>query len=279
MIMEKQVSRFKNKKVTMNFTPTILTLCSLVTSCETIPNSKPFNSIANHHAAKVSEKTVSDIRPPDGFKQLAGPALSFDAFLQKQKLKSDKTVYLFDGQKKANQSAQYAVLDISVGEKDLQQCADAVMRLRAEYFYEQGKFERIEFYNGKREKLNYTKRLNGKQNSRENFMKYMDYVFSYCGTASLPYSLKNKAIKDLQIGDILLKPGSPGHTVMVMNLAENVKGQKVYLLAQSYMPAQDIHILKNPMNSNLSPWYELNDDEVIDTPEWKFYKGQLYGWK
>lgn len=77
----------------------------------------------------------------------------------------------------------------------------------------------------------------------------------------------------MQIGDILLKPGSPGHTVMVVDMATNNAGKKLYLLAQSYMPAQDFE------NKNISPWYELNDNEEINTPEWKFYKNQLYQWK
>ena len=31
------------------------------------------------------------------------------------------------------------------------------------------------------------------------------------------------------------------------------------MLAQSYQPAQDIHIVVNPLNEKMSPWYEVTD--------------------
>jgi len=36
------------------------------------------------------------------------------------------------------------------------------------------------------------------------------------------------------------------------------------------MPAQDIHILKNPGNPELSPWYIVGKGERLITPEWIF---------
>lgn len=58
-------------------------------------------------------------------------------------------------------------------------------------------------------------------------------------------------------------------------------GKKVFLLAQSYMPAQQIHILVNPANRGLSPWYELsdNDEGKLYTPEWVFEKKDLKRFK
>jgi len=48
------------------------------------------------------------------------------------------------------------------------------------------------------------------------------------------------------------------------------------LACQGYMPAQDIQVLKNPMNKNLSPWYELDvNTEIIETPEWTFNSTDL----
>lgn len=66
---------------------------------------------------------------------------------------------------------------------------------------------------------------------------------------------ENGAVKS---GDFILQPGSPGHLVIIVGAARNVSGKKVYLLAESFMPAQDIHILVNPQNRTISPWYELD---------------------
>ncbi|MBZ4654739.1 MAG: hypothetical protein JG781_2096 [Peptococcaceae bacterium] len=59
-------------------------------------------------------------------------------------------------------------------------------------------------------------------------------------------------------------------------MAENKKTEeKIFILAQSYMPAQDIQILKNPMNQEISPWYSINFGEELHTPEWKSKKDDL----
>ena len=83
-------------------------------------------------------------------------------------------------------------------------------------------------------------------------------------------------VNKMQVGDVFIKGGFPGHAVIVVDMAINEEtGKKLFLLAQSYMPAQDIHILKNPANSRLSPWYELDFGEVLYTPEWTFDRDDL----
>ena len=76
---------------------------------------------------------IIDISLPVGFIRENDHSGSFAEFLRNIALKKDKMVYQFNGYPKTNQLVQFAVLNISVGNKDLQQCADAVMRLRAEY--------------------------------------------------------------------------------------------------------------------------------------------------
>jgi hypothetical protein len=99
----------------------------------------------------------------------------------------------------------------------------------------------------------------------------MDVVFSYAGTLSLSRELMAVPINEMKIGDVLIQGGSPGHAVIVVDMATNRMGSKLYMLAQSYMPAQDIQILCNPANKDHSPWYELDaKTSSIITPEWEF---------
>jgi hypothetical protein len=105
----------------------------------------------------------------------------------------------------------------------------------------------------------------------------MDYVFSYANTRSLNQELSPVTnILEMQIGDVFIQTGNPyGHAVIVVDMAENPEtNEKVFMLAQSYMPAQDIQILVNRNHTGISPWYELGEDQ-IDTPEWTFYSGDL----
>jgi hypothetical protein len=61
-----------------------------------------------------------------------------------------------------------------------------------------------------------------------------------------------------------------------MDVAQHRSGKKVFLLAQSYMPAQDIHILKNPASQ--TPWYDADFGSRLITPEWIFNTGSLMQW-
>jgi hypothetical protein len=225
------------------------------------------NTVQNPYAV------IGDIPPPAGYLRTPAEKKSFPNWLRGIELKKEKTVYLYNGLPKTNQSAQFAVLNISVGHKDLQQCADAVMRLRAEYLYAQKKYATIDFRDN-----NNTSYVLGKITDRNHFDNYLDKVFSQCGTLSLEKQLEPvRDIDQLKPGDVLIQGGSPGHAMIVADMAADKSGKKIYLLAQSYMPAQDIHIVINPSNNGLSPWYELNAKAVY-TPEWSFPKMRFKTW-
>lgn len=217
--------------------------------------------------------SIGDIPVPGNYSRIEVEKKSFAQWLRRISLKKSKTIHLYDGSVKADQSAQFAVLNISVGNQDLQQCADAVMRLRAEFLYAQKRFGEIVFRDNNNSKYAF-----GTNEDRNHFNKYLDRVFSYCGTISLERQLNQvRDTKDIKIGDVLISGGSPGHAMLVADMAINSQGKRIYLLAQGYMPAQDIHIVVNPSDAALSPWYEMNNKEV-DTPGWSFRRGHFKTW-
>lgn len=152
------------------------------------------------------------ILTPEGFERTITDENSFAEYLKQLPLKPHGSeVTFYNGSTKPNYDVYDAVVDLNIGKKDLHQCADAVMRLRAEYLWKQKQYDKIHF--------NFT---NGFR------------------------------------VDLTLNPQTK---------------EKIFLLAQSYMPAQEIQILKNPDNNNkISPWYSVDFGEILETPEWTFYK-------
>lgn len=237
---------------------------------------------------------VARFPPPSGYTRAESATSSFAHFLRHLSLKPHGSpVLLHDGSQKRNQSAQAAVLSIDVGTRDLQQCADAVMRLRAEYLFAQGRPDDIHFDFTSGFRADFSRwaqgervRISGNSASwmtsaaadvsHGSLRAFLDLVYSYAGTRSLEKELTPVPLADIQSGDVFIHGGSPGHAVIVMDVAINTSGKKVFLLAQSYMPAQDIHVLVNPRNADMSPWYAVDEvGEILETPEWEFRVGEL----
>jgi hypothetical protein len=209
---------------------------------------------------------------PDGFARIADENGGFGSYLRRLPLRPGRPpVHLFDGREKANQAAHVAVVDIDVGDRDLQQCADAVMRLRAEYLRAAGRAAEVCFRTAGGDRLRFT----GPPSS---WRRYLDRVFAYANTASLARQLaKVDDPSRPEIGDVFVEPakgGRYGHAVIVVDVAEDARGARRFLLAQSYMPAQEIHVLANPRDP-ASPWYAAAADGALDTPEWRFPPGSL----
>lgn len=209
---------------------------------------------------------------PVGFERKAMPENSFAYYLRTLHLKPwGSKVKYFDGDTKTKEGVYCSVVDLPIGTKDLHQCADAVMRLRAEYLYHQKKYEQIHFNFLADGKARYFKNYAKGNYAYSNFWKYMEYIFASANTRSLLAELKPVPLKNMEIGDVFIQKGNPfGHAIIVIDMAENpTTGQKLFMLAQSYMPAQELQVLINPNNAKLSPWYELKN-ETLQTPEWTF---------
>jgi hypothetical protein len=239
------------------------------------------------------------ILPPPDFARIIGNDGSFTKYLRNLPLKPfGSEVLLYDGSIKTNYNTYDAVIDMEIGNKDLHQCADAVMRLRAEYLWNHQRYDDIHFNFTNGFRVDYSKWMEGKRmvvkgnktywvdkvapsNTYQDFWQYMELIFNYAGTLSLSKELITVDIQDMKIGDVFIWGGSPGHAILVIDIAENSDTkEKTFLLAQSYMPAQETQILQNPNNSTLSPWYSVTEiGEKLHTPEWTFSINDLKRFK
>ncbi|MCZ8021729.1 MAG: DUF4846 domain-containing protein [Cyclobacteriaceae bacterium] len=252
---------------------------------------------AQKNHVQPSGKTIaSRFIPLSGFERVKVDESSFAYYLRNLPLKEHGArVKYFDGREKSYFQIYDAVVNLPIGTKDLHQCADAIMHVRARYLYEQKRKNEIQFTFTNGFVASYAKWMEGNRiivngnnvqwkkttspaDNEQIFWKYLKTVFTYAGTLSLSKELKPKEITNLQIGDVWIQGGSPGHAVIVVDMVQRkTDGKKLFLLAQSYMPAQEIHILKNPLVSNLSPWYESDFPQTLQTPEWTFKKDDLKG--
>ena len=241
-------------------------------------------SSVSTETASISEKKVfSYILPegntlesrfavPEGYIRTEYPEGSFGSFVRNYPMKPDGSpVLLWTKEPKGNHKDHAAVFDMMVeDELDVQQCADSVMRIYAEYFRATGQYDRIRFHFVSGFLCDYNSYIQGNrvqvsgddvvwvqsqpaEDSDSVFNEYMKIVCAYSSTLSMESESVSADLQDLQIGDIFLKGGSPGHVVMVADVCEK-DGRKAFLLAQGYMPAQEFHIVKNPLHEN-DPWY------------------------
>ncbi|MBK9148745.1 MAG: DUF4846 domain-containing protein [Flavobacteriales bacterium] len=224
--------------------------------------------------------------PPPGSVRMPAPASSFAHYLRNLRLlPAGAPVLLHDGSRKPRQDAHAAVIDLSVGRRDLQQCADAVIRLRAEHLFATGRQSEIafDFTNGFRAEWDRWRagdrivvnsnrcsweRMAKVDSSHAELLRFLDRVFTYAGTLSLSRELKAAGDAPIAAGDVFIQGGSPGHAMIVVDQVRAPDGRNLFLLAQSFMPAQQIHIVRNP-DGRFGDWYTAEGDRLV-TPEWNF---------
>lgn len=203
---------------------------------------------------------------------------SFGAYLRAMPLKPEGAqVRYYNGKVKPNTNVYVSVVDMPISSEDIQINADAVLRLKAEYLYAQKLFDKIHFKNNE-QTFSFVEFAQG-DTSRSKFIAFIDWVMAEMNTPDLCKDLIPVKLNDLQVGDIFIQKSLPnGHAVIVVDVAVNDQGKKMFLLAQSYNPAQEIQILSNPTRDDISPWYEAKEGQLL-TPEWRFMTSDLMRFK
>lgn len=259
--------------------------------------------------AKATKKTTelinekgatikSRVKVPNNYKRVVYPKGSFQEYLRNYKLKPfGSKIINYDGSDYFWQLGHIGILDVPVPKNGLQQCADALIRIRSEYLWQQNRKNDIGFNftsghycSWKRYASGYRPKIKGNNvafyktasvnHSKENFYKYLNLIYMYSGTLSLYNELAQiNDIKNLKIGDMLIKGGSPGHIVMICDEIINENGDKLFLLFQGNTPAQSVHLVKNLEDSFISPWYKLEKNSIIPVSNYTFANSKFVRFK
>ena len=135
----------------------LLYLCVILIACNEpntpktvglqMPNVEQLEDLSNVSDSTINEYSWTDnydintalinrIPVPEGYERVEAVENSLADWLRHLPLKPyDAKMLLYNGREKPRQDVHAAIINIDVGNKDLQQCADAVMRLKAEYHY------------------------------------------------------------------------------------------------------------------------------------------------
>lgn len=249
-----------------------------------VENILPIYDNINETGDSISTRVMS----LKGYKRSVYPKGSFQEYLRNYELKTfGSPIINYDDTEYFAQHWHDAILKVPVPSNGLQQCADALMRMRAEYLWEYDRKDEIGFNftsghycswkkyaEGFRPKIRGNKvtfhKTTAPNFSETNFYKYLNLIYTYAGTLSLYTELPKVKVKNLTIGDMLVKPGSPGHIEIIVDEIINDKGEKLFLLAQGNTPAQNVCLLKNFEDTGISPWYRFKENESVYTPSYYF---------
>jgi hypothetical protein len=180
----------------------------------------------------------------------------------------NQPIVYYNGKPVSNQNKNGGVIPYDVGNTDLQKCADALIRLRAEYLFEQKLYNTIGFHftdghyytfndycKGSRPIINgnhlHFQTFTSSSKTHKSLRRYLNIVYDYASTISLAKELKDA--EDFDIGTVVIHPGSPGHCFIIVDEATTATGEKVYKLVEGYSPAQSIYIVRNIFEPAINP--------------------------
>jgi hypothetical protein len=215
-------------------------------------------------ASGTGDTIETRFTPPAGFVRVEVSQRSFGAYLRALPLlPAGSPVVTFAGKTlhEASHPNIAAVAALDIGTRDLQQCADSVIRLHAEWQWSLGRRDQ-----------HYKTAAGGELffagGSHASFRRWLDEVFASANTASLANQAKRVDVQELQPGDFVVMRGVPfGHAVMILDVAKNEAGRSVVLLGQGFMPAQSFHVLRR---SSEEVWFPIDEASAeLVTPFWQ----------
>lgn len=226
--------------------------------------------------------------PPE-YSRLPVAAGSFGEWLRDLPLAAEGTpVVSFKGEQVRPADDEYlaAVIAIDVGKIDLQQSPDVAIRLHAEWQWSLGNREfsyrgatgldmplgrwaRGERVMAEGRSVFWVTKGKPQTLDHAEFRRFLDAVFTWANSTSLGQQASPVQPDDVQPGDFFVHAGSPGHAVIILDIAVREDSRKVALLGQALNPAQSVYVLKL---GSAGPWFSLRPESILITPYTKEFE-------
>jgi hypothetical protein len=214
--------------------------------------------------------------PPDGASRVE--VTGFGATLRQLEVRdADVPVRTHDGRRVPHRAR---VVELPMVRGDLQQCADSVIRLRASWLKDTG--QPVMFHATSGDPIPWARWVAGERPYAEGrglrwrkgttggWESYLRAVFTWAGTLSLEAYDTIPATDAPRPGDLLVKGGSPGHAVVLLDVARHDDGRTWVLVGEGYMPAQDFHVELGPA----AGWWPWDGGVTLD--HWDLHGPQVH---
>jgi len=173
------------------------------------------------------------------------------------------------------------VVDMNIEGKRLEQCMDVLVRFYADYLWEKKQTKNLnlplpggywlnwknwgEGYRPNFSGIDVTIKKSSKpDSSHQSYISYLNTVYSESHTQQFFHAYLPINREEVKIGDMIIRKGTKGHAVMIVDLALNKQGEMIALIGNGDTPACQFFILKY---SKDSPWVPLYfDKEALDLP-------------
>lgn len=172
------------------------------------------------------------------------------------------------------------VVSWSVAGESALQCADTALRLRATWERSVGESPAFHYTSGdlsrwdawaagtrpsvKGNTVTWVAGAAKADRGDTSFTRWLTNLYQYAGTYSLPRDtvpVSGDPAAAVRPGDVLVAPGSPGHAVVILDVATD--GARTWVLAgQGYMPAMELHVVDGPDGG----WYPVAGDVLPTEP-------------
>jgi len=227
-------------------------------------------------------------RLPEGYERISAAKTSYAYFLRSLRMRPVGAVV----NNKLPERHYAGILNIPQMDEmlqDIQLC----IRLRGEYLFAQGEYNKIAFTISTLQRIWYVPWVKGiaivigselhwtqqryPADRYRTFRSFLQFLFKNADVNTCMIDVRQVPVNTVMPGDMFIHTTQPGYAVIVLDVAFNpTTGDRIFLLARTYKSAHIACVLVNPMDRNKSPWYSINAEEFkIGPPEFIFSKQDL----